>query len=409
MEKNRIVLFNILKKRAKSILQSLLHGNNNLIRDLRGLLEGIPGISKEELERVETVDDLWDFLVRKEVISMDDLQVLKNVARYIKSKELEEEVKSYEYESSGKLQMTEPNDMLIYNYYDNYYILYNLSFHFYIYASSELVIRSVLSIGTGLLFLSFCGENESAKQDIQKKLVLPPLTKLHEVYEGSVCFVIETTSLSSLKQLWRSYKDGSLKKKFQKVINEIDEVRKVTQGTEVDVTVEIDEEEYREACWVLVLAEIEQAEVEQDSSKSIQRPRRHSLSCEQDFLPTCDKTRFSWTALKEAENKLARETRRRIYVEKENEKLRQVKRRLEEENEILKQNMKSSKEIEMLLRKKMECEEKQRIQEKEEDEWLRQEMKLVKERYEKLREKMEYEAEKHRIQEKEEDEWLRQE
>lgn len=51
-----------------------------------------------------------------------------------------------------------------------------------------------------------------------------------------------------------------MKEKVKKVINEIDEVRKLTQGTEIDVTVEIDEEEYREACWVLLLARTQEVQ-----------------------------------------------------------------------------------------------------------------------------------------------------
>jgi hypothetical protein len=74
------------------------------------------------------------------------------------------------------------------------------------------------------------------------------------VTEGSVCFVVKATSLSSLKQLWKSYVDGSLREKLKKVINEMKEVKEVSNGVEIDVSVTIDEEEYREACWDRVLS-----------------------------------------------------------------------------------------------------------------------------------------------------------
>jgi hypothetical protein len=41
------------------------------------------------------------------------------------------------------------------------------------------------------------------------------------------------------------------------MINGINEVKKLNYGSEIDVTVEIDEDEYREACWFLVLSKME--------------------------------------------------------------------------------------------------------------------------------------------------------
>lgn len=82
--------------------------------------------------------------------------------------------------------------------------------------------------------------------------VLPRFISLLDVSEGCLCFVLEASNLASLKQLWTSYKDGSLTEKFKKAFIEIDEVRELSDETEIDVTVTMDEEEYREACWVLV-------------------------------------------------------------------------------------------------------------------------------------------------------------
>lgn len=108
MENQRIIAFNILKITTKRILRSLEERNSNLLDDLRDLLEGIPSISDEEREGIATVDGFWNILVEKEVISKDNVQVLKQVAiaRFVNSKELEKEVERYEYENSGKLQLT---------------------------------------------------------------------------------------------------------------------------------------------------------------------------------------------------------------------------------------------------------------------------------------------------------------
>jgi hypothetical protein len=115
-----------------------------------------------------------------------------------------------------------------------------------------------LPIGFGSVVLGYYGEDQIAKQLLLETFVLPRLVKQVDGCEGSVCFVVETTNLSSLKRLWTSYKDGSLREKLKKVINEIKEVQELTDGSEIAVTVEIDEDEYCEACWVLALLKIEE-------------------------------------------------------------------------------------------------------------------------------------------------------
>jgi hypothetical protein len=110
-----------------------------------------------------------------------------------------------------------------------------------------LFLRAGVPLAVGALLLWVFRDNPEAMQRILEDLVLPAGSRLIEVIEGSVCFVVEATSLSSLELLWKSYLDGSLRKKLKKAINEMKELKEVSKGVEIDVSVTIDEEEYREA------------------------------------------------------------------------------------------------------------------------------------------------------------------
>jgi hypothetical protein len=80
--------------------------------------------------------------------------------------------------------------------------------------------------------------------------------ELVTLLRGSVVFMLKITSTSSIKRLWKSYMDGSLKENLKKAVNEIKELTKLSNGAEIDVTVTIDEEEYREVYWNLILSEM---------------------------------------------------------------------------------------------------------------------------------------------------------
>ena len=80
--------------------------------------------------------------------------------------------------------------------------------------------------------------------------------KIIGVKEGSLCFMIEASCLSSLRQLWRSYLDGTLKENLQEVINAIPEVKKLSDGKEIDIEVELDEKEYHKAFWELAVSQV---------------------------------------------------------------------------------------------------------------------------------------------------------
>ncbi|KAK3748337.1 hypothetical protein QZH41_008691, partial [Actinostola sp. cb2023] len=140
-----------------------------------------------------------------------------------------------------------------------------------------------------------------------------------DILMGSVVFVLETTNLTALKELWKKCRDDSFRNNLNIAIKESQEMEENFKGVDIDVIVDIDEEEFREACWELHLfSQIEVVEEQAKSSEFVKRQRRHSLSCEQD-LPAGERTQLvwqDWIKLKETYNELTMESSKRRKAEK---------------------------------------------------------------------------------------------
>lgn len=78
--------------------------------------------------------------------------------------------------------------------------------------------------------------------------VLPAGTQLVEVSQGCVCFTVQADNLTGLTTLWNMYQDGTLKARLRDFFV-TDEMEKRAGGREnVEVSVNIEEEEYEKAC-----------------------------------------------------------------------------------------------------------------------------------------------------------------
>ena len=95
----------------------------------------------------------------------------------------------------------------------------------------------------------------SSREDYQEtfnKVVLPSSCKLIEISDGSICFTVAAENLSAMKELWNIYKDGTLRSRLQEFLV-TDEIKQLANGEDVEVTVYIDEQEYKEAYFDLIL------------------------------------------------------------------------------------------------------------------------------------------------------------
>ena len=83
--------------------------------------------------------------------------------------------------------------------------------------------------------------------------VLPLGNTLRAISEGSLCFTVQAETTLALEALWKTYQDGTLQRKLQDFL--ITEEIKQLVGSEVKLTVKIDEQEYETAAWDLITTE----------------------------------------------------------------------------------------------------------------------------------------------------------
>jgi len=88
--------------------------------------------------------------------------------------------------------------------------------------------------------------------EVFNSVVLVSSSKLVEISEGSLCFTVQSEASSALKKLWDMYKNGTLQNRLQEFLV-TDEIKQLASGEEVEVTVYIDEQEYKAAYLELML------------------------------------------------------------------------------------------------------------------------------------------------------------
>ena len=77
--------------------------------------------------------------------------------------------------------------------------------------------------------------------------VLPADTELADMGGGCVCFTVQASSLKGLTTLWNMYQDGTLRARLYDFL--VTEVKHLAEAEEnVELTVTIEEEEYKRAC-----------------------------------------------------------------------------------------------------------------------------------------------------------------
>ena len=88
--------------------------------------------------------------------------------------------------------------------------------------------------------------------EVFNKVVLVSYSKLVEISEGSLCFAVQAETSSALKELWDMYKGGTLQNRLQEFLV-TDEIKQLASGEDVQVTVYIDEQDYKAAYLDLML------------------------------------------------------------------------------------------------------------------------------------------------------------
>ena len=92
--------------------------------------------------------------------------------------------------------------------------------------------------------------------EVFNKVVLVSYSKLVEISEGSLCFTVQAETSSALKELWDMYKSGALQNRLQEFLV-TDEIKQLASGEGVEVTLYIDEQEFKAAYLDLLLLQKE--------------------------------------------------------------------------------------------------------------------------------------------------------
>lgn len=108
----------------------------------------------------------------------------------------------------------------------------------------------IVVVGTGLVLRSCSSFEEYC--DAFNKVVLPAFSKLVELREGSLCFTVQAETVSALSEVWKMYNEEILKTRLQQFLV-TEEVKQLANGKDVELTVFIDDQEYKDAYLGLML------------------------------------------------------------------------------------------------------------------------------------------------------------
>ena len=101
-----------------------------------------------------------------------------------------------------------------------------------------LLVSSVMALRSCSSFEEFI--------ELFSEVVLPAYMKLVRLSESSLCFTVLAETPSALKELWNIYNSETLKNRLQNFLV-TEEIKQLASGEEIEVTVYIDEREYRAA------------------------------------------------------------------------------------------------------------------------------------------------------------------
>ena len=86
--------------------------------------------------------------------------------------------------------------------------------------------------------------------------VLPTAVLLRDMFEGSVCFVVQAETSLALEELYERYRTGRLRRDLQEFLV-TDDIRQLADGEEVVLSVYINEKELREVLDDLTNVDVE--------------------------------------------------------------------------------------------------------------------------------------------------------
>ena len=124
---------------------------------------------------------------------------------------------------------------------------------------SEIYLRIVLKLattgawgaGTLAILKRYINEPETLAL-LFATVVLPSGILVKYLCEGSVICVLEANDLQGLKELWQRYESGKLQEALEEILI-TEELRKLSAGEEIKLTVDLDKNMYHDVCLELMM------------------------------------------------------------------------------------------------------------------------------------------------------------
>ncbi|XP_078359454.1 uncharacterized protein LOC144643930 isoform X2 [Oculina patagonica] len=163
----------------------------------------------------------------------------------------------------------------------------------------------VVAVGAGVVLYKYSRGDSDIQQfaNLFNETILPAATNLCAIGNGSLCFTVQVENRSGLQFLWQQYQDGTLQEKLQEFLV-TEEIKQLSDGEDVIVTVHIDKQEFQDACLDLMMEDEVFSNEEDDRLK--ERIRRNSDSVVY-VKPKENEVTAALTKLKQAEIKFQQE------------------------------------------------------------------------------------------------------
>ena len=114
----------------------------------------------------------------------------------------------------------------------------------------KLASKGAWFAGTAFILKRYINDPETLVK-LFASVVLPSGIVLKYLCEGSVLCVLEASDLQGLYTLWQNYEDGSLKKALEEILI-TEDLKKISEGQEIILDVDLDREIYQNACLELI-------------------------------------------------------------------------------------------------------------------------------------------------------------
>ena len=121
----------------------------------------------------------------------------------------------------------------------------------YLQIALKLATKGAWVVGTAYILKRYINEPQTLVC-LFASVVLPSGILVKYLCEGSVICVLEANDLQGLKELWQRYESGKLKDALEEILI-TEELRELSAGQEIKLTVELDENMYRDVCLELMV------------------------------------------------------------------------------------------------------------------------------------------------------------